>query len=404
MLRKKNISWSAIKYFLLITLLILALFIFLPFQNLHENYLLGGCNTLENLNYSQRELCWYEQIKREIKKGGITRALGIIKRLYVNVPEFAQGCHDVMHLVGTEAYKGYQKDGIAIFGEETTYCGYGFYHGFIETMLYTKGDYSEVVSFCESANANLDSDIISPNAIYSCFHGIGHSAFEIHDERLWGNDKEMVKLAIETCEKVTKSLSEEKKKQCVTGVFNALGTAYSNDEFGLKMNSHDPVWICRTLSNIQYKRACFTEVSIAWIYKEMGSFDYDFFEAIKFIENINDLEGEKISAFGLLSDYTRLKKEVFDSKDFITKCRSVKNELFESCINGIVWGLLGWGEPGREYEIATSFCGTDNLSLLESEKCFSYFLPILNTLYSKEKIGEICNSLIPPSYVKYCNL
>ncbi len=361
-----------------------------------------SCNNLESLDYGGRQICWYNQIKTEIKKSGVSGALKLLSVLYNQQPLFAQGCHDATHLIGDAAYREFRKGKKINFTVETTYCGYGFYHGFIEAMLYTTGDYSEVTNFCETINSNLTGNVEAPNAIYSCYHGIGHSTFNSHDPQLWGNEAKMVTPAIKTCEKVTQGYGGEKTKQCVTGVFNALAIAYSTNLFNLKMNPKDPVSFCRTLTNSEYRNACFIEVSMAWINTTMGNFNYKFVDGVKFIERMGDVNGEKISLFGLVSDFVHLHSNELSTDDMVKNCNLVKPIFYESCIQGTELALLNWGKPSEEYKRALSFCDSRLLTSTGKNICYSYVFQHLPNLYSKEKRLEICNTEVSEGYKNQC--
>lgn len=349
------------------------------------------CRNFEELSYNERQVCWYFEMKDIIKKEGIEEAFNRLSTLYQDEPTFQSGCHDVTHLIGDEAYQEFARGEPFEFTEKTTYCGYGFYHGFIEAILFGGGSYKQAQKFCEEINRNF-TNIKSPNAVYSCYHGMGHAMFDQHDPRLWGDEASMVYPALDVCEKITDGIEEEKRKQCSTGIFNALGIAYSNDQYGLELNEEDPVWFCREQGDL-YKKPCFIEVSIAWIYKSMGGGDYEFSEAKEFIESINDVEGEEISMFGLGSDYVRQNRNTFEAEDMVNECNSVKNSLRDECVKGVVQGLMGWSTPGKEYIVALDFCRNENLSKKQKDACMEYFLPRVGTLYSAEKTKMICSGI-----------
>lgn len=359
------------------------------------------CGELKEVSYTQRQLCWYGLIEEAVKKGGVGKALSLFDELYNNEPLFSQGCHDAMHLIGDAAYREYRKGSKFVFTNETSFCGYGFYHGFIEAMLYTTGDYTEVRNFCESTSQNLKVDIESPNTIYSCYHGIGHATFDAHNPNIWGDEVKMVGPAISTCEKVTVGYAEEKTKQCVTGVFNALGIAYSNNLYKFTMNKKDPVWYCRTLKTL-YKKACFIEVTMAWITNQMGNYDYKFKDAIVYVEQLNDFEGEKAAIFSVSSDYARLHLNDLNNHDLILLCKAVKTGLYAPCLEGLQLAVLNWGKPGQEYDRALSFCGDNLFTEKEKESCYRYMFNSFATLYSKEKRLNICNQNVPGDFKEKC--
>lgn len=360
----------------------------------------SGCGNLDSLSYTARQACWYNEIKDTVKKQGVGSSLKLVAKLYNQYPQFAGGCHDATHLIGDEAYRQFRKGKSFDFSVETSYCGYGFYHGFIEAMLYTTGDYLEVRKFCESINSNIKGNVESPNAIYSCYHGIGHSTFDAHDPALWGDEAKMVTPAIKTCEKVTEGLVPEKTKQCVTGVFNALSIAYSNNLYNLKMNPKGPTWFCRTQTGV-YKTSCYMEVSMTWINTTMGGFVYKFQDGVRFIETIGDLEGEKASIFSLATDFVRLHMNELPDKTFVDNCKSIRTAYAQSCIEGTALALLNWGKPGEEYVRALAFC--DQVSVGNQKQiCYQYMFRNFPNLYSKEKRLNICNNSVLSDYKTLC--
>ncbi len=384
-----------IKFFLVpLTLFgVVVLAFFLSFKN--------PCANPDKLDYGAKQLCWYNQIKSEITRGGVVDALRLLGKLYKKYPGFAQGCHDVTHLIGKEAYFEYKNGKVFNFPEETSWCGYGFYHGFIETMLYKSTDYSEVVNFCESIKNNLKGNIEAPNAIYSCYHGIGHATFDEQAPLLLGQEGKIVILAIKTCQKITLGLEEEKNKQCVTGVFNALANAYTKSSYNLKMKSSDPVWLCRTQKGVN-KQSCFMEVGLGWINLTMGNFNYKFLDGVKFIHSLGDVEGEKALIVSLVSDYVHLHQNELPVVDFAHNCNLVGDAFEKSCIEGTELAFLNWGKPTQEYKKAIDFCKVNELSTSSRNACFSYLFKNLQNLYSQEKRVSICREDVPNEYIDSC--
>jgi len=352
-----------------------------------------NCGQFEN--YRSRELCWYKQMKKEIKKKGIKGALKLLVKLYAKEPLFGQGCHDITHLIGDEAYRLFKSGKKIDLGKESTYCGYGFYHGFIEAMLYTSTDYSDARSFCDSLGEGS-------HALLACYHGIGHSTFGIHDPTVWGSEAKMANPALELCEKVTLDLSEEKTKQCASGVFNALAIAYSNDQYNLKMNELDPVWFCRSFKPL-YKKPCFIEVASTWIHKVSETEGFEFTDAAVYIASLNDKIGEEAAMAATTSEYTRLRIGDFDTDEMVNNCHKVKNTLVDWCMLGVVEGLFLWGKPEEEYKLALTFCGSELLTKEERVNCYDKVIADLSGFYSPDKKKTICEHEIPEGFRESCN-
>jgi hypothetical protein len=298
----------------------------------------------------------------------------------------------VTHLIGDAAYKEFSKGKPFRFNGKTSSCGYGFYHGFGEALLYTTGDLKEAQKFCESINENLSGDIKSPNAADSCYHGMGHATFDSHDPRIWGDEKQMLALAIALCEKATQGLRNEKTGQCANGAFNALGNAYSNNLYGLKLNEEDPVWICRDYAH-EYKKFCFEQVILSWISTKMVGIDYDFVKAARFIEGLEDKEGEEAAIFGLSSEYANRRRDNLVFGDIVGKCHLLRGDLRPFCIQGVVVILMSATRPGEEHVAILDFCRTGTLSKEERDACMAYFMPRVGSLYSVDKTSSICQSI-----------
>lgn len=361
-----------------------------------------SCDKTVDLSYSQRQLCWYNKIKIQMDAKGVASALKYLGVLYRKYPSFASTCHDVTHLIGKEAYNDYKSGKKFTFPEETSWCGYGFYHGFVENMLAGKNGYQVARDFCESVNENPVGNIANSVAIYSCYHGIGHATFDNYGYIISKDANAIVTPAIKACEDATKGLVFEKTKQCVTGVFNALANAYGLKTYGLELDQKDPVSVCR-LQSKKYSKYCFLEVSLVWIHDKMGHYDFTFGDGAKYIQSIGDVEGEKSSIESLASEYGHLHQSFVSDNELIKNCRTLRPDLFKSCIDGTLLGLLNWGTPGSEYKRAISFCANNIFESKEEADCYEYVFKNLPSHYSKDKLLKICNT-VKDKYKDQCVL
>ncbi len=360
-----------------------------------------ACSKISELSYGDRQVCWYFEMKKIIENDGVNEAFDHLTYLFSTEPTFASGCHDVTHIIGIVAYEKFVKGEQLKYEGDTSYCGYGYYHGFIQAMLFSTGDYEQAKEFCEGADDSLKSVVKNSNATYACYHGMGHSMFDSHSPNLWGDEEKMLEPAFAICEQITEGVEEGKRRMCATGIFNALGLAYTGNQYGLEMNASDPTWICRKQPEL-YKGPCFIEVGIAWVMKQEGALDYDFDKAAAFVNSIDDPIGEEVSAFTLGSEYIRVHRSEFsDGSDMIENCNLFTGKNNDSCISGAVLGLINWGLRGEEFKDALSFCKNDLMSERQRGACFDYFLPRLRTLYLEEKADEVC-ALADQEYRHLC--
>src|SRR3989344_1169920 len=174
-----------------------------------------------------RYQCWEEAINSALKTKGPDAALEVIAGFYIAQPEFAKDCHSFAHIIGEEAYVLFsQKKDIAVT-PKVSYCAYGFFHGFLESMLQKSGDVAAVRDFCAYVKGKLTLD----QAEDSCYHGVGHGTTDGSDRRMWGNAQALVDPGLAMCLKIAPG--SEQLKSCATGVFNSVGIMMMTRQNGL---------------------------------------------------------------------------------------------------------------------------------------------------------------------------
>jgi len=362
----------------------------------------GGIITVRNTPWAkkracQNEVCFIQEIEHVLVKKGLDGALERFGRLYENVPEFSSSCHDVTHLLGEAAYREFARGGNVITTEKTAYCGYGFYHGFIEALLFTTGNFDQAKNYCRAVQQKLSETIASPNAIYSCYHGLGHGTFDTQSFSAWGDDRGMLTSALTTCERVTMGEEAELVKQCATGVFNALANAYNNETYNLRFDVKNPWGICLRQENIEYKKACFREVAASYIKRVNISEE----SAIAMIAHLTDRVGANATVYAYMSEEARLHLAA-PLSSWAKTCQEIsRSDLQISCTQGVATGLFLWGSPGSEHVKAIAFCGSSGLSKNNREACFAYVLPRIRSVYNREKALAVCQTM-DPAYQPYC--
>jgi plastocyanin len=91
---------------------------------------------------ADKESCWNEAVITLLDSQGVSAALEYVGKLYTTEPSFAADCHDYLHKVGEAVYDR-RMDLSGLLGPETSYCGYGFFHGYMERLLAVSGDITE---------------------------------------------------------------------------------------------------------------------------------------------------------------------------------------------------------------------------------------------------------------------
>lgn len=336
----------------------------------------------QSLADNQKQLCWQDLMESTLKKQGLDQAFGLMDQLFKTEPVFAQDCHDFAHLLGEKAYQLFSTNKKFNLPDKTSYCGYGFYHGFMEKLLHSGGSLDQAKDFCKYTKDSLEEK--NADAEGACFHGIGHGAVEdVTDPKLFGKPQAIIQPSLDLCEQV--SDNQDKLFRCTTGVFNALEIVTTAGKYNLSLNKQDPLWICRAQPD-KFKRACYTQMVIA----VMNVTGNDFEKSAQILDTIPEDDWALESLSGLVVERVRLEKT--DYQETINFCRDLGERFHLACIRGFGEGFLKYGPPQTEYIKALDFCSYKFLSVEEKAACFDRVLAILRTWYTAEKAQQICES------------
>jgi len=361
--------------------------------------------TCKNVTQGQAQ-CWEELLEKTLQDQGIGGALDIVASIYETQPD----CHAYAHRIGEEAYRLFSQGKDIALTSKTYYCGYGFYHAFMETLLQTTADLQEARKFCSYAGRQLSSQIQGTEA--ACYHGIGHGTVDGGDPRDWGDIEAMIRPGIQMCEKVAET--EFQHYICATGVFNAIEILSLDPKYKLGILEEDPFWLCDRQSP-RYKEACYTNMVPALL----RTMQRDFPRMAGRIEAIQEKEGDYsvrnlesanqkddtyavrfIVISALFHEYARAD---FDkAKEGIAVCRSLQDPRSRlACIEGLSGAFMKYGEPNMEYVKGLKFCNLDMLSQDEQTACFTHILSRLQLWYSSDKTNQICQS-VPDRFQNFC--
>ncbi|MEI6863795.1 MAG: hypothetical protein WCK46_00270 [Candidatus Adlerbacteria bacterium] len=336
-----------------------------------------------------RGYCWAAEITATMKQSGLSAGFDAVSQYYQTSPEFQNQCHDVMHVLGSTAYSEYKKTGVHIARPETSYCGYGFYHGFMEQMLIELGrDYlHEANSYCIGLLTDpvLPSRAAGSSAAAACFHGIGHALFDSLPGASWGNEKTMAMQAIGECETVT--TNTQWRARCASGVFNSLSIAEGSNDYNLSYRASDPAALCRTQTPA-YRQSCYSELAMGYIHY-VG---YDYTHAIYFI---NQLPGNaRYSGLMALFDDTvrhNLQDKTLEQLYEETIAFPEEKER-EAVIDGVANALSSGGKPGAEYLQMLAYCSLFPISDARTH-CYRRTIDTLSALYSNTALSAICKTI-----------
>ena len=336
--------------------------------------------------------CWKNAITRTLASGGIDAALDLIAKFYDASPEFAAPCHDYTHVVGRAAYDQFAKAKTVPINERTAFCSFGFYHGFMETLLAKRGDIKEARVFCEYVDEKLKNKV--NNARLACYHGIGHGSTDTHNPLYKSDERAVVKPALERCEAFAQT--QEQLKMCATGIFDSIAIAYYNRANGMEMKLDDPLWLCREQPE-KYKESCYLDMmtAISWL----GNHQLE--KSALYISKYVEPAYTAIAMQTLADDSVRFVIGKGDPVGYVEVCRKQREDLYMPCIRGLASGMMQFGKPGEEYKRALSFCQSNTLEASEQSACTDTVFSFAQQRYPKEKISSLCESNAR-EYKQYC--
>ena len=335
-----------------------------------------------------KSYCWAGFFTTIIREQGISVAFDRFAKMYAGDWAFQQNCHDIMHILGKAGYDEFEKSGALSIRPETSYCAYGFYHGFIEEMFARNGnlDLADGVRYCQAVltSSVFPSQNAASTAAAACFHGLGHASFDSLGGLSFGDDEKMVAEALHECEG---AVPEERRAQCASGVFNSLANAYSGHNYELAFRDPDPTSICRIQKPI-YQLSCYGEVSVSYV----RSKKYDFSSATRFIAALPAHQAGVIYSF--IDDYIRHDIESPTPANVKQLCDmlSAKDEA-ESCVRGVVHALVATGEPGKEELKALPYCELLPAGDSLRRTCFRTLGQELGVTKTATRVKEICSKL-----------
>ncbi|MBI4225114.1 MAG: hypothetical protein HY617_02170 [Candidatus Sungbacteria bacterium] len=329
---------------------------------------------------SERLQCWEKIIQRQLEAGNLDGAFAALDAFTKQNPSELGSCHGLAHEIGEQAFRLFNQKKDFALSPKTSYCGYGFYHGFMETLVHTTNSGAQAREFCDYVDTKLKSLVADAGG--ACIHGIGHGAVDdVPDPALWGKPLAIVGQGLGLCERVSKN--QDELFRCASGSFNALEILMDSGQYGLTPDQKDPFSICRTQPE-KYKRACYTQFLVS----AMLVAGNDFSRTAQFINTIpNDAYAQETLA-GLAVERVRLQET--DYAKTIAWCRALPGRFRISCITGFAEGFLKYGPPQTEHARAIDFCKSKFLSENERRPCFDRVLSILRNFTTAANSREIC--------------
>lgn len=331
--------------------------------------------------------CWISQLARSMDELGLEQTLQHVAFLYEHEPLFAGDCHDYLHRIGEKSFLLFTKHGEVLLTNETSYCGYGFFHGFIEAALHQTGSFAQAQEFCKQAETTVT--VVLADA---CYHGLGHgiAAEVVADNGMWGKAQEIIDTSLTLCEQTIKDAT--KRARCASGAYMELATYIVEDQYNLGMGDGNPLLLCETVQ--RYTLDCYSQMQVVFVarFKDNSS------GALPFIEQITSAAYAEVAVQSYFGSITNVRENGLKELEY---CRTLQERLQQACLEGIALAYFLKGNPGQEYIQATAFCQAGFLEVEEASACNEFVLDYGSKRYSEEEYANICKQL-PQTYQPRC--
>lgn len=355
---------------------------------------------------NQKLSCDAKLIERELERSGLPAAFDALAYLYERDAEFAAGCHGNAHEIGEAAYRLWRGGKAFELTPKASYCGFGFYHGFMDILVAEEGDVGRGKAFCWYAGEILREQTIDAEG--ACYHGIGHGAVDGTLPATWGSPQATIAPGLSLCEKLAGKNALEVEEygplyRCTTGAYNALEILSQNEKYRLEGLVRDPFGFCRTQKS-SYRTGCYTNMLPAMLRLHEG----DLAVIIAAIDALPDEWGgyrmRRAIARDLFHEHGRLSTNERDGGLVSGRalCASVPEAYRTACVEGVAGGLVKYGPPKREHERALAFCAGEGFSQNERDACYGWVLPRLRNTNSLAQARAICSTVPENARERYC--
>lgn len=336
--------------------------------------------------------CFDQLIRETVEADGIDAAYALFQDVY-SVGKLPSSCHWTAHVIGTAAYELFENGEEFPISEATSYCAYGFYHGFMEELLREHHDVDYAMRFCERVG-----DALGRQGIENCYHGIGHGYTEDPPApEDVGDFQAMIDPGIEICEFLFRD-NFNNLNLCLTGVFTVPAGFAAQGEYGLAIDPKRPFEYCRD-QPYRYLKACYGEFAP----KLNAILDYDIGRLPPYVNEISDTKLKKLVTW--VVPMVVMNEDILDTdhSDYIEKCRNGFTGVYrEICWGGSILGLYQHGLPEKQYVSVVSFCESEAWRSDDERRfCWGEAFRQMRNMFPESMVESVCPE-IPSSYQYLC--
>lgn len=220
----------------------------------------------------------------------------------------SRACHDLVHIIGHEAYKKYGDLGEALkFRDEL--CNSGYIHGVIESyLLESKDVFTSMKTMC---NAYKLGSFIS----WECYHGAGHGVMYYTNNNL--------PRALQMCSQYSASFA---RSSCINGVFMENFNTDGDEHHSYFLKTDNLFYPCNE-EDSKYKSDCYLYAPIHYLNYHKN----DYLGALEWCKNAEQ-DYVSICIQGVGSQ--AIKENIHNPKNVEEICNRASDAT--SCIAGMV--------------------------------------------------------------------
>lgn len=334
----------------------------------------------------EKHTCWETNLKKIVDDYGAPAALDQLRNLFDDGDKGPSSyCHTLAHVVGTETYKQFALKGTFTYSSEMSNCSYGFYHGFIESMLAQMGDYSAVKNFCTNIVSGEDPGRLRAE----CFHGIGHGVVDRHVPEDWKYPKQILSRSFKVCTAMPDVENVDTVRNCVDGVYSGIRVVYFFGEYKVSLAPEHILDLCKDGPK-EYLDICYNYMSTMFLKAATN----DFAKGLRLATTYTDAAYQSVAVGAVAASWATANMFVEPQKTWST-CRLLPTGLRPSCIAGYARGLVQNSKPGNEYVPSLRFCSQEGVDAIEAESCFTATQGELQRKYSRADLNIFCKEYAP---------
>lgn len=330
---------------------------------------------------NQQKTCWRFLLENTLKKNGLKKSFVLFRELAQLLPN---ECHQFAHDLGEYAFQAHARGENVQLDEAASFCGYGFWHGFMAKMM-KESDFEAAKKFCESMASSTPE--LTSTARDNCAHGIGIGLIpDPPPPELWGNAQPLIESALRYCSTIEKK--DFMIDNCYSGVFHAIIDYMQKKQYGFHFDPTSPLALCLAQEE-QYGVQCYYQVAA----KLPSLTNRNLANVFQLLQQISDVHVFQHTFALAIMNFINQQMSNEDYLNFLEDCQKLDSTVSNLCITGVIRSLFATGTPEKEYLKGIEFCSSKRLHDQDQLQCFEDVVKLSRLNYAEDKVRDICGTI-----------